>query len=339
MRKPVHILIATITALLYVAVVAVAQEPEYADVLANEAVRQHRPSPKCPESQPDCEGALLPKVINGSVAKAGAFPWVVSIGSSGATGFNGHKCGGTLISDRFVLTAAHCFLDTARPEHFRVQAGTVTLGSYKDKAGVKRILIDPRFDRATNFADIALLEMKVPFVASPEIGWIGVQDEQTFVSSGHEAEGRSVTYTLTGYGSTWNSGMASDRLMFSNNIPSLTSAICRDLVYWTKPVFGDAMKDDMICAGDTNNVAGSDACRGDSGGGLIHFLGPLSPLVAGVASRGASKDGKFDCTQQPFRVGVYTRVSAYSERVKACMTGNDPCDFVAPGHQQSASNN
>ncbi|NYJ13038.1 secreted trypsin-like serine protease [Rhizobium leguminosarum] len=337
MWKSARIPIVALAALFCLIRPAPAQETEYASVIADEAARQNSALDKCPEDQANCSGKLVPKIINGKEAQLGAFGWVVSIGRRAAEGSNGHECGGTLISDRFILTAAHCFSDKAKPDYFRVQAGTIKLGSYKTAAVVKRILIHPLFERKTSSFDVALVEMETPFVAGPALKWIDIQDDQGFIASGHESEDRKVVYTLTGFGSTWHGGSESNKLMYSDNIPSLTSAICRDLVYWGKPVFGDAMKDNMICAGDTNNDDGSDACKGDSGGGLIYYPTTATPVVAGIASRGAQKDGTFDCTRQALRVGVYTRVSAYADSIKACVEGSGLCDFVAPGQQQSAS--
>ncbi|OWV69643.1 hypothetical protein ATY77_20985 [Rhizobium sp. R634] len=316
--------------------VALSQEAKYADILEGEAARQGvRPVP-CPPDTADCSGSLVPKIINGRRADPGMFPWSVSIGKANATNFRGHQCGGTLISDRFILSAAHCFPDTAQPESFRIQMGTVELGGYTDAAVVKRILIQKHFNRATNEADVALLELATPIVENTFLGWIPIQDQAGFDSSGHESSGDRLQYTLTGFGYI-GPGKSPVRLQFSSEVPSLTTAECHELKVWDDTIFGNTLKPDMICAGDTNNVDGSDACKGDSGGGLILPQSAGKPVVAGIVSRGALPDGSLDCTQQPLRVGVYTRISAYTAEIAACIDGDgSKCEFVIPGQQTGA---
>jgi secreted trypsin-like serine protease len=317
---------------------ASAQEVKYANTLDAEAARQGVSVVPCPPDMKDCSGNLVPKIINGHPADVGKFPWVVSIGGSKAESFRGHQCGGTLISDRYILSAAHCFTDTAKPEDFHVQMGTVKLTGYIDKAAIKSILIEKNFDRTTNAADVALLELAQPVLEGPTISWALVQDQQSFNNSGHESSGQRVEYTLTGFGYIM-SGNYPVQLQYSNDIPSLTSVECRDLKVWGERIFEDGLPSDVICAGDTSSVDGSDACKGDSGGGLILPLGEGKGLVAGVVSRGALPDGSLDCTQQPLRVGVYTRVSAYAAEIADCLHGTDTCPFVPPGQQRRAPQN
>ncbi|WSG98796.1 serine protease (plasmid) [Rhizobium johnstonii] len=324
------ILVLTAFALHPVAVAS--QEKSYADTIDREARRQGvRPVPCDPDAK-NCTGKMVPKIVNGRRAELGMFPWSVSIGKSGAENFLGHQCGGTLISERFILTAAHCFLDTARPEDYRIQIGTVELGGYRDKAAIKAIRLHKSFNRATNEADVALLELGAPVAKSDTIEWLPVQDQSAFDQSGHESSGNRVLYTLTGFGFV-APGARPVRLQYADNVPSLTTAECHELKVWNKSVFGEALTPDMICAGNTNNVIGSDACKGDSGGGLILPQDGMKAVVAGIVSRGALPDGSLDCTQQPLRVGVYTRVSAYAEQIDACIGGPGSCDFVPPGRQ------
>ncbi|ACS60273.1 peptidase S1 and S6 chymotrypsin/Hap (plasmid) [Rhizobium leguminosarum bv. trifolii WSM1325] len=315
---------------------ASSQEAKYADILDREALRQGVPTVSCPAETVDCTGSLVPKIINGRRADAGMFPWSVSVGKANATNFRGHLCGGTLISDRFILSAAHCFPDTARPEDYRIQMGTVELEGYTDKISIQRILIHKHFNRATNEADVSLLELNTPITPSASLNWIPIQDQAGFESSGHESSEARLQYTITGFGYI-GPGKSPVRLQFSNDIPSLTTAECHELKVWDESIFGDTLKPGMICAGNTNNVYKSDACKGDSGGGLILPQPDNTQVVVGIVSRGALPDGSLDCTQQPLRVGVYTRVSTYASEISSCLDpGGTGCDFVAPGQQTAA---
>lgn len=52
------------------------------------------------------------RVIGGEPAKKGAWPWIVLVGYTNNLGELSWKCGGTLITRRHVLTAAHCIKST-----------------------------------------------------------------------------------------------------------------------------------------------------------------------------------------------------------------------------------
>ncbi|MEI9412338.1 serine protease [Mesorhizobium salmacidum] len=312
------------SAMLSLASMASAQQPSRdLDIYALERARQG----KCVPGTPMCGQGGVPKIINGREAEAGRFPWVVSVGIAEAINFNGHRCGGTIIAERYVLTAAHCFGAGAPPSLYAVQSGTVSLGRYMDKTKVKRILIHPDFDPDTLVADVALLEMQEPFVWSDAVKPVTLEDDDTFRKSGHEDVNSVAIYTVTGFGQTSDNGLPASRLRYADNLPSLTTDKCRALKDWNEPVLGDALKAGMICAGDTNNTDGSDACHGDSGGGLIYYVAPDQPRVAGIVSRGARADGKFDCTDNPLRVGVYTKVSTYLPAIEACINHDPACIF------------
>lgn len=314
-------------ALLTLASTAGAQEPTGDfNIYAQESARQGSLPDKCVPGTAMCEGGI-PKIINGREAEADRFPWVVSIGNAEFTSFKGHRCGGAIIAERYVLTAAHCFATDAQPALYTVQSGTVSLGRYTDKAKIKRILIHPDFNRDTLSADVALIEMEEPFAWSDAVKPVMLEDEDTFRNSGHEDVKRTAIYTVTGFGQTSSSGQITSRLRYADNLPSLTTDKCRALKDWNEPVLGDALDAGMICAGDTNSADGSDACHGDSGGGLIYYVAPDQPRVAGIVSRGARADGKFDCTDNPLRVGVYTKVSAYLPAIEACMKDDPACVF------------
>src|SRR5690606_29212300 len=95
------------------------------------------------------------RVIGGEVAGEGAWPWQVALVIAGrpVTPDN-HFCGGSLVLDDWVLTAAHCVHmadDTGRyrdlpADRFSVVAGTNILAPGRgDVIGVERVFVHPDY--------------------------------------------------------------------------------------------------------------------------------------------------------------------------------------------------
>jgi trypsin len=82
------------------------------------------------------------RIVNGTVAEDGEFPFAVSIRSS-STGQ--HSCGGSIISPEYILTAAHCVL--SQPSSYNVQYGTNKLStSGTNIVSVVRVVPHERFN-------------------------------------------------------------------------------------------------------------------------------------------------------------------------------------------------
>ncbi|NWT39291.1 PRS55 protease, partial [Chroicocephalus maculipennis] len=98
----------------------------------------------------------------GRYAKAGEFPWHVSIQSNGK-----HICGGTIISALWVLTAAHCFAEEVPPDLTVVVGGTdlsLPLEEHKPDS----LILHENFDGMSMENDIALILLGSPIEFSNE---------------------------------------------------------------------------------------------------------------------------------------------------------------------------
>ncbi|XP_074942637.1 serine protease 55-like [Phalacrocorax aristotelis] len=102
------------------------------------------------------------RIAAGRYAKAGEFPWHVSIQSNGK-----HICGGTVISALWILTAAHCFAEEVPPDLTVVMGGidlSLPLEEYKPDS----LIIHENFDRMSMQNDIALILLSNPIEFSNE---------------------------------------------------------------------------------------------------------------------------------------------------------------------------
>ncbi|KAM6086485.1 serine protease 55-like [Theristicus caerulescens] len=96
------------------------------------------------------------RITAGRYAKAGEFPWHVSIQSNGK-----HICGGTIISALWILTAAHCFAEEVPPD-LTVVVGGIDLSLPLEEHKPDSLILHENFDRVSMQNDIALILLSSP---------------------------------------------------------------------------------------------------------------------------------------------------------------------------------
>jgi secreted trypsin-like serine protease len=254
------------------------------------------------------------KIIGGEVAQSGTDPWQVSLNVSWiADPFRAHFCGGSVIADKWIVTAAHCVVDLS-PKDVVVSAGTHRLGEGGTHVNVQRIIVKGGYDPKTNDNDIALLELFSPLAldASGSIRSISVltEGQENFVAGDGDSHGprKGTWLRVTGWGATQEGGAQVRDLRFVE-IPYVERKSCNS------PLAYDAgITDNMLCAGQ--RIGGKDSCQGDSGGPLTTLSD--TPLLAGIVSFGEG-------CGRPEKVGVYTRASRYAGWLSACMASPSSC--------------
>ncbi|XP_012497006.1 PREDICTED: chymotrypsinogen B [Propithecus coquereli] len=242
-----------------------------------------------PAIQPVLTG--LARIVNGEDAVPGSWPWQVSLQDN--TGF--HFCGGSLISEDWVVTAAHCGVTTSD----LVVAGEFDQSSDKENVQVLKIaqvFKNPKFSLLTVTNDITLLKLATPATFSETVSAVCLPSANDDFPAG------SLCVT-TGWGKTkYTSNQTSSKLQQAA-LPVVSTANC-------KKTWGSKITDTMICAG-ANGVS---SCNGDSGGPLVYQKDGAWTLV-GIVSWGSSTCS----TSTP---AVYARVTALLPWVQEILAAN-----------------
>ncbi|XP_062992942.1 serine protease 27-like [Elgaria multicarinata webbii] len=247
-----------------------------------------------------------PRIVGGQAAAYGSWPWQVAIFQGGY-----FICGGSLIAEQWVLSAAHCFLGSTATSQYDLLLGAyelLNLTSTVVESSVEQILTHPDYNgKAGSSGDIALLELRAPVNFTKNILPTCLPDSSAQFPLNADC-------WVTGWGNIQEGVLLPSPLTLQEvKLPLMSQAACNN-IFNSHPVgvLGkNPIKPDMICAGNQNS--GKDSCQGDSGGPLVCKLQGRW-TQAGVVSWGVG------CAS-PFHPGVYTSVPFYANWIQATMNG------------------
>jgi len=270
------------------------------------------------------------RIVGGEEADVGEWPWIVVHSSfPGLAVTDGSQqggCGGTLVADNWVITAAHCFYDnnkespTYQTQIIFADTMSVVIGEHtlvnefnvlsaNDENDSKRLnleietmIIHESYNFADNTHDIALLKLKEKLD-------LNIYTPACLSDAGKDWAGS------TGWVYGWGATLSEDNGLMGLRETSqliLTNAVCDE-----REGMAGQITDDMFCA----EAEGKDSCQGDSGGPFTVDVEGQHHLV-GVVSWGIG------CAQAGLP-GVYSSVPQQREWIDQKINDNGGASFCS----------
>ncbi|KAJ2100225.1 hypothetical protein GGI09_002381 [Coemansia sp. S100] len=249
------------------------------------------------------------RIIGGFTSTTGEYPYVVSLNLTLPEGSG--LCGGTLITDRIVVTAAHCVMDPDIGTLLPPGKVRVGLGSQKQRqqhfVPALEIHVHPEFQPPVSTNDIALIVIK-PITPNATVHIAAIYAGHIPPMSRLTAVGWGMTSANGGFNSVPNSLQETELVVGSQQD-------CSEFVPGYESSDGP-----QICT-ENKLLLGKDTCQGDSGTGVFITVDGHKYL-AGLTSYGANLLGDPTCALDD-GFGVYTRVSYFRSFIDSvALVGN-----------------
>ncbi|KAK0397934.1 hypothetical protein QR680_002346 [Steinernema hermaphroditum] len=241
------------------------------------------------------------------------WPWQVRIEYLSSYDQKTYLCGGTLVSRRHVMTAAHCTIDMVKQASYAFM-GLISLneGSSDMERKISKITTHPQYNPNTFHADIAILELTKDVFISGAVQTVQLRfDDAPILDS-------VGTAVVTGWG-IWNPALLTkpSNYLRMAEIPLISHDVCKTRWDNLTPRFD--IDSGMLCAGAIGKGTG----MGDSGGPLLAYYNDTY-IQIGLTSFG--ENDKYGLEHQDTYPGVYTRVSKYCSFISDASDGMARCD-------------
>ncbi|KAG9482196.1 hypothetical protein GDO78_011087, partial [Eleutherodactylus coqui] len=228
------------------------------------------------------------RIIGGRDVALGRWPWQVSLYLN-----NKHVCGGSIIAQQWIITAAHCVHKSPQLSSWSVLSGIVShspvVRQQASSSAVEKIIYHRQYDDRTHDYDIALMKLEKSLNYSDSIRPVCLPQYEQDLPLGSEC-------WVSGWGHTHADNTHMPQSLKEARVPLISTKKCN-----SSCIYDGDITPRMLCAGYLDGKV--DACQGDSGGPLVCQTDYTWRLV-GVVSWGMG------CAE-PNRPGVYTKIESF----------------------------
>ncbi|XP_054156516.1 uncharacterized protein LOC128954924 isoform X2 [Oppia nitens] len=244
------------------------------------------------------------RIVGGQSSSQGSWPWQVALYREGE-----FQCGGVIVADQWLLTAAHCFHAT-RDAYWTARFGILRRGNlfaspYEQIRHITHVIVHKDYVDKGFINDIALLRLNEPINYSKHVRPVCMPTELDDESKWHRQ-----LCTTVGWGKLFEHGRIFPDTLQEVKLPVISTEECRKRTLFL-PLY--KITDNMFCAG--YDRGGRDACLGDSGGPLMCQKRNGKWFLLGVTSNG-------DGCGRAGRPGVYTKVAKYMDWIDSVINND-----------------
>jgi len=264
-----------------------------------------------------CGVKRVRRVVGGQNSQVNEYPWMALLRLASSASYR-FFCGGSLINNGWVVTAAHCIYPGLSASSLQIRLGehdryTESESDITLTVGVSSLHRHPNYDSRTIVNDIGLVRLATKVD-------ISVYTPVCLPPPGKDYTGSLAV--VAGWGTTGSAratpasparASLAQHLQELAGLEIVSDFACGQSISSVPGYSSSAVTQDMLCAGGQQ---GKDACQGDSGGPLVVPGSTDQFTLVGVVSWGVG------CARAGIP-GVYSEVARFSSWLQQIVDSND----------------